>query len=128
VSEYSPANKYRAKKVEIDGIIFDSGKEAEIYTDLKKQKANGDIKDFAMQVTFELIPKQTELTTVFDKKGLPKQKDKVVENAVKYIADFVVYHHDGEVAIVDPKGKRTKDYVIKRKLMLFRHRIKIKEI
>jgi len=122
------ANKYRNKKVELDGIIFDSKKESGVYLDLKAQKAAGEIKDFKMQVPFELVPKQTETITVMNKRGLPVQKERVVEHPVKYVADFVVYHHDGEVTVIDVKGLRLADYRIKRKLLRAVHGIAIKEI
>lgn len=128
VNPFSSANKYRNKKIEIDGIIFDSKKEAKHYLDLKAQKAAGAITDFKMQVPFELVPKQTETVTVFDAKGRPKQKERVVELAVKYVADFVVYFPDGEVSVIDVKGMRLADYKIKRKLMRHVHGITIKEL
>lgn len=128
MNPFSSANKYRNKKIEIDGIIFDSKKEAKHYLDLKAQKAAGAITDFKMQVPFELVPKQTETVTVFDAKGRPKQKERVVELAVKYVADFVVYFPDGEVSVIDVKGMRLADYKIKRKLMRHVHGITIKEL
>ena len=62
---------------------------------------------------------------------IPSQKrdGKVVERECAYVADFV-YHdaHTGELVVEDTKGVRTKDYVIKRKLMLSIYNIRIKEI
>lgn len=54
-------------------------------------------------------------------------KKKLIERGVYYIADFV-YYRDGEYIVEDTKGVRTKDYIIKRKLMLYVHGIKIKEV
>ena len=74
----------------------------------------GVISDLKMQVPFELIPSQ-------------KRDGKTVERPVKYIADFV-YTQDGETVVEDAKGMRTKEYVIKRKLMLMRYGIRIREV
>lgn len=52
---------------------------------------------------------------------------KVLERECTYIADFV-YYQNGEVVVEDTKGFRTKEYIIKRKLMLYMHHIRIKEI
>lgn len=122
------ANKYRSKKVELDGFIFDSKKEADVYLDLKDQKAKGYISDFQRQVRYELVPAAYEERDARDKKGRLVRKKVCVEKAVDYVADFVVTFPDGEVSVIDPKGKRTKDYVIKRKLMRHVHGIAIKEV
>lgn len=52
---------------------------------------------------------------------------KIVERAVKYKADFV-YKENGETVVEDTKGVKTKDYIIKRKLMLWVHGISIREV
>ena len=52
---------------------------------------------------------------------------KCVERSVKYKADFF-YTKDGELVVEDTKGFRTPDYIIKRKLMLYVHHIRIKEV
>lgn len=126
---FSGVSKYRNKRVAVDEITFDSKKESRIYLDLKAQKETGEIKDFKMQVPFELIPNQKEIVTAFDKKGRPIQKERVVELAIKYLADFVVYHNDGEVTVVDAKGfQGNQVWILKRKLLLFRHGLKIKVV
>lgn len=76
---------------------------------------SGEISELREQVPFELIPKQ------YDDNG------KVCEHACKYIADFV-YTQNGETVVEDTKGLKTEVYKIKRKLMLFRYGIRIKEI
>jgi antitoxin component YwqK of YwqJK toxin-antitoxin module len=128
--KFSAANKFSNKKVEVDEIIFDSKKEAEAYLELKEQKEKGEIKDFKMQVTFELVPAQRGVTTKPNKKGVPITKERVVEHPVTYTADFVVYHNDGEVTVVDCKGSRGLDqkYPIKRKLMRWLKNIVILEV
>jgi len=123
-------NKYRNRKVRLDGIIFASHHEAAVYLDIKGQKRKGLIKDFKLQVPFELIPKQTEIVTITTKNKKQKQVERVVERSVKYIADFVVYYHDGTQKVIDAKGDRNLDpkYGIKRKLMRWRHNIIIYEV
>ncbi len=126
----NPANKYRNKKVELDGILFDSKKESAIYLDLKRAKATGEIKDFERQKEYTLIPAQYEFEPYTDKKGRTVDKAKCVERACTYKADFVVTYPDGEVSVIDCKGARGLDqkYGIKRKLMRHVHGIAIKEV
>lgn len=53
----------------------------------------------------------------------------LLERSVKYIADFVYTDKaTGQTVVEDTKGVRTKEYIIKRKLMLYLHGIRIKEI
>lgn len=86
----------------------------------------GSIKDLKRQVKFELIPTQREPDTIGKRGGI--HKGKVIENGVNYIADFVYTDcNSGETVVEDSKGLRTKDYIIKRKLMLFIHGIRILE-
>lgn len=107
-------NKYGSKKTEVDGVTFDSKKEAKRYQELRILEKAGEIKDLRRQVKFELIPSQ-------------RINGKVAERAVEYRADFV-YTQDGQTIVEDTKGFRTKDYIIKRKLMLWVHGIRIREI
>lgn len=117
-----------------DGILHDSIKEANRWCELKWLERAGKITDLQRQVPFELIPAQFEeyRTGEYykrgDKKGQPKIKRRCVEDSVVYNADFV-YHNaeDGKLVVEDAKGKRTKDYIIKRKLMLWIHGIKLRE-
>ena len=108
--------KYRSKKTTIDGITFDSKKEANRWMELKALESVGEISHLQRQVKYELIPSQ-------------RIDGKVVERPCSYIADFV-YHKLGsnEVIVEDTKGFRTADYKIKRKLMLQVHGIRIKEV
>lgn len=53
---------------------------------------------------------------------------RLIEKPVYYIADFVYIDKHGNTVVEDTKGVRTKDYVIKRKLMLWRHGIKVQEV
>ena len=111
--------KYHAKKTVVDGIEFDSAKEANRWSELRLMEKAGDISDLRRQVEYELIPKQTA-------------EDGTTERAVRYIADFVYTDHDGKTVVEDVKGyKRGQAYTvfaIKRKLMLQRYGIAVKEV
>ena len=104
-------SKYgNVKTTTSDGITHDSIREANRWCELKLLERAGVIEHLQRQVKYHLIPKQDG------------------EREVCYIADFV-YHNaeDGKLVVEDVKGKRTKEYIIKRKLMLWIHGIKIKE-
>ena len=107
--------KYGNKKTEVDGYLFDSRKEAHHYLELKYMLRAGMIQNLRLQVPFVLIPPQKD------------EKGKVIERAVVYKADFV-YEQNGETVVVDTKGFKTKEYIIKRKLMLERYGYRIKEV
>ena len=122
--------KYKNQKFTIDGITFDSIREAHRYEELKELQTAGIIQDLKLQVEFILIPTQYAPPAGVYKsgknKGKPKQ-GKILERKCSYIADFV-YRENDETVVEDVKGMRTKDYVIKRKLMLYMHGIKIREV
>ena len=107
-------NKYRNKKVEVDGIKFDSQREYKRYCQLILLQKLGEISELKIQVPFELIPKQKKLNGKF-------------EHPVRYIADFS-YIKNCVTVIEDSKGVRTADYIIKRKLMLKVYGIEIVEV
>lgn len=88
-----PLNKYGAKKTVVDEFSFDSKKEAAYYSQLKILKANGSVAMFLRQVPFHL------------------------PGGVKYVLDFLVFWTNGNVEFVDVKGFRTKEYIIKKKLV-----------
>lgn len=118
-------SKYGARKTVVDGITFDSKKEANRYRELKLLEKAGEICCLRLQVPFELIPAQYEKTgeiyTKGKNKGKPK-RGKCIEKAVTYIADFVYYNSDATVRTVeDVKGMRTPVYIIKRKLFRWRY-------
>lgn len=125
--------KYHNKKVTVNGIAFDSRKEARRYTELCLAVRAGKISDLKTQVEYELIPAQYEeiptgeIYLRGEKKGELKKKRVCVEKAVKYVADFVYTVH-GKTVVEDTKGMRTKDYIIKRKLMLYVHHVRIREV
>jgi hypothetical protein len=104
-------SKYLNKKTVVHGITFDSKAEASRYLELVMLQNSGAITNLEMQVPFELIPKQDG------------------ERPVKYLADFV-YCENGKKVVEDVKSPITRkkpDYIIKRKLLKFRHNVEIKE-
>lgn len=106
--------KLHNEKTKLDGILFDSKKEAQRYAELVLLVKAGVISALERQKVFELVPAQFNGA-------------KLVERAVTYKADFV-YIKNGKTVVEDVKGIRTKEYIIKRKLMLYLKNIKITEI
>ena len=117
--------KYHSKKVIRDGITFDSVKEYKRYCDLLLLERAGSISDLKRQVEYVLIPAQREPDTVGVRGGIIKGK--VIEQKCSYVADFV-YTENGKTVVEDTKGFRTKDYILKRKMMLYFHGIRIREV
>lgn len=126
-------SKYHAKKVVVDGIEFQSKKEANRYCELKLLQRAGKISDLKLQVPFVLIPTQyEEIITYTPKRQKEKKIKKVVEKMAQYIADFTYYDENGNYIVEDTKGYRDSVsyayFVLKRKLMLWVHNIKIVEV
>lgn len=122
-------NKYYNKKTCIDGTEFDSLKEARRYQELKLMERARIIQDLDMQVRFELIPAQYEEIERYGKKGQKlKPKRKIIEYPVVYVADFTYTDENGNFVCEDTKGFKTKEYILKRKLMLWVHGIRIREV
>jgi DNA-binding transcriptional regulator YiaG len=90
--------KYRNKKTEVNGILFDSKAESEYYVHLMELKTIGVVKEFTLQPKYEVLP------------AFHGQK------AVHYIADFRIEYNNGSVYIVDIKGHETAEFKIKRKM------------
>lgn len=105
-------SKYHAKKTTIDGIEFDSAKEAKRFVKLREMQEAGRIQGLRLQVPFELLPS-------FECEG-------VKYRGMKYIADFV-YYRDGKQVVEDVKGVKTAEYKLKKKLMAFINHINIEE-
>ncbi|MBC8590638.1 DUF1064 domain-containing protein [Lachnospiraceae bacterium NSJ-29] len=101
-SKSKKKNKYRNIKTQVDGITFDSKKEAEYYCKLKLLKQAGEIKDFGLQPRYELQP-------TFRKNG-------TTYRAITYVADFIITNLDGTTEVVDIKGVETQVFKIKQKL------------
>jgi hypothetical protein len=100
-------HKYNAQKTVVDGITFDSQREADYYCELKLRVQAGELTKIELQPEFLLQP-------AFTHNG---QKYR----AIKYRADFRLYYKDGRVEVVDCKGYRTKEYMLKKKLLLKKH-------
>ena len=121
-------NKYYNKKCTVNGIIFDSRKEARRYQELLLLQRAGVIKSLQRQVKYVLIPAQYESFERYGKNGQELTPGKkLIERECAYVADFV-YEEDGKTVIEDTKGFKTKDFIIKRKLMLYTHGIRIREV
>ena len=108
--------KYNAVKTQIDGIIFDSKKEAEYYKNLLLLKQAGEVVDIKLQPEFEL------------QEGYIKDGKKI--RPIKYIADFMVAYKDGRIEIIDVKGYKFKEvYLLKKKLFHYKFKhLTIKEM
>ncbi len=125
--------------ITLDGIKFQSIKEAHRYSELKILQKAGKISNLELQKKYELIPAHYETVETGEyykvgvKKGQPKTKKVCVEQAVTYSADFV-YEENGKTVVEDVKGYRDPSsapyakFVLKRKMMLWIHGIKVKEV
>lgn len=105
-------SKYHAKKTVVDGMPFDSKREADRYLVLKSMEEDGAIEDLRRQVRYELVP-------AFDVDGKHYRP-------VFYVADFV-YVEDGKEVVEDVKGMKTDVYRLKSKLFARRYGMSIKE-
>lgn len=103
----SKKQKYNNRKTIVDGITFASKAEAIYYQELKLRKRAGDIQDFSLQPEFQLLP-------AFKKHGKKYQP-------MKYTADFKILHNDGSTEIIEVKGVRTRDYMLRMKLFNYRY-------
>ena len=124
---YLTRSKYRNNKITLGGETYDSMKEYYRYLDLVLMQQAGEIKELRRQVKYVLIPAQREPDTIGSRGG--RKKGKLLEREVAYIADFVyIDTKTGETVVEDTKGMKTTEYIIKRKMMLYFHHIKIKEV
>jgi hypothetical protein len=97
-------HKYNAQRTEVNGIKFPSKKQARRYQELVLMMRAGEIKMFLREVPFHL------------------------PGNVKYLADFVVFNHDGTFVVEDVKGVRTQTYIMKKKMVEALYPVKIEEI
>ena len=109
--------KQKYNNVKYNG--FDSKKEYYRSNELRLLEKAGEISNLEEQFPYELLPAQYQIIN---------GKKKCIEKSVKYIADFQYIDKDGNLVVEDTKGMRTSTYIIKRKLMLYFHGIKIKEV
>ena len=126
-------SKYKAKKVTVNGDTFDSQKEYRRFCELRLLERAGQIQNLQRQVKYILIPAQRQFSNEIYTKGKKKgcfKPGKLLESEVSYYADFV-YMQDGKQIVEDVKGYKKgaaySIFVIKRKLMLYEHGIRIKE-
>lgn len=126
-SETNKSGKINHRKTVVDDITFDSKMESDYYLLLKEQKEKGEIKDFELQVKFELQEKFIRYNgeTIF---GSHKDFSKIQRNnkgqtiaAITYIADFVITNNDDSKHVVDTKGISTKDFEIKKKMFMCKY-------
>ena len=101
-------SKYKAKKSECDGIVFDSKVEMDYYKHLKFLQAVNEIKNFKIQVSYPLLDSFQATTG-----------EKI--RAITYKVDFVIKHLDGTVQAIDVKGISTEVAKIKRKLFMHKY-------
>lgn len=109
------ARKYRNVVVEVGGIRFDSKAEHRRWVYLAALQKAGEIRELALQVPFELIPAQA-------------RPSGGKERPTVYIADFTYRDAKGALVVEDVKGAVTPEFRLKRKLLLWRHGIEVREI
>lgn len=121
--------KYGNKKITVDGVAFDSRKEYLRWCELCLLEKAGQITDLKRQVKYVLIPAQYEEYERYSEKTGKRLKNgtRCIEKECSYVADFV-YKQDGHTVVEDTKGYKTETYIVKRKLMLHVHCIRIHEI
>lgn len=126
--------KLHNQKVERDGKLFDSKREADRYDELRLMQTQGVIQNLECQKEYLLIPAQYKTEERYGAGGRRlKDKQVLLERAVTYIADFV-YEQDGQTVVEDSKGYRNPSsapyakFVLKRKLMLWVHGIRVREV
>lgn len=112
-------NKYGAKPVVVNGHAYRSKREFKRHTELQLLERAGLISELRREVPFELL-------------GPQRRDDGSAEQPVTYVADYVYrdLEKDDRLVVEDVKSKatRTRDYIIKRKLMLREHGITVREI
>ena len=122
-------SKYGNRKVTIEGINFDSEREAKRYLILKDYQNKGDISDLKLQVVYELIPAIKELKTVV-LKTKTIQKEVTIQQAITYRCDFT-YIKDEKLIVEDVKispKMLPPEYKLKKKLLRYVHGIDIREV
>ena len=112
-------SKYRAVKTVIDGITFDSKKEAKVYGVLKMRERAGEISHLKLQVPY----RWDEICCI----DINDTREPFMRFNRKYIADFV-FIEKNEVKVIDVKGFRTAEYKKKKKIVEKLYNISIIEI
>ena len=104
-------NKYHARKTAVYGIAFDSKREAEYYLLLREKKRIGEIKRIDLQPTYTLL------------EGFRDNQGKQ-QKPITYTPDFLVEYDDGRREVIEVKGVKTRDYLLRKKLFLYAMRKK----
>ena len=130
-SSNNSKSKYKNKKVEYNGIVFDSTKEKNRYIFLKAQENLGAIHDLQLQVKYELIPAIKE-EYVEHLKTKDRVKTRTVQLAITYTCDFQ-YYKDGVIVTEDVKASPKtasldKTFLIKEKLFRWKFNRPIKRV
>ena len=102
-------NKYNARKTVMCGHTFDSKRESEVYLMLREKKRLGEIKSIDLQPTYTLL------------EGFRDNTGRA-QKPITYTADFLVEHDDGRREVIEVKGMRTRDYLLRKKLFLYKMR------
>ena len=128
-----PGVKYNNTKVTCDGHTFDSKHEFQRYCELKLLEKGKVISNLELQKKFVLIPAQYAIEERYGKNGKKLKDGKtLLERECSYIADFVyTLNESGETVVEDAKSaitKENKEYIIKRKILLWRYGIRIHEV
>lgn len=108
-------SKYNNIRTVLDGITFDSKAEAKRWAELRLLEKAKRISKLRRQVPYELVPPTS-------------RPSGGKERGVTYIADFVYLGDDGREVVEDVKGASPDVWVIKRKLMLWRHGVEVVEV
>lgn len=109
-------SKYGNRRVQWQGIQFDSIRERDRYIELSAMEQAGEISDLRRQVPYVLIPEQ-------------RDGRKIIERSVSYIADFTYRDSKKRLVVEDAKGFRKNPvWIIKRKMMLWLYGIRVKEV
>lgn len=120
-------SKYGNRKVEIDGMTFDSKLEGKVYQHLKLLLERGVISGLQIHPRWEIQPKLTEQYI----KHL-KTKDKLCERTVlqpiHYTADFS-FEYKGEFCVIDVKGSKfaiSADFPLRVKMLKYRYGLDVR--
>ena len=109
----SSRSKYGARKTTVDGITFDSHKEAERYIELRLLQRAGKITKLKLQPEYELLPGFTV--------------DGIRHRKTVYRADFEYVDERGKTVVEDVKGMKTDVYRLKKKLFAWKYKMNITE-
>jgi hypothetical protein len=101
-------NKSHAKKTTVDNITFDSRREANRYLVLRSMQDAGEIHALTLQPRWDLIVNRVKIG--------------------RYTADFEYMTAAGEYVVEDSKGIKTRDYLLRKKLMLALYKIAVREV